>query len=865
MAVEIGQSPHETLARAAKSLAAGLGLRESLQLVAAAAAEAAGADAAVVHLVDGPSGTFVVRAAAPAGSPLAAELVGSRVTGEELERRLELEERLLAPVFVGDRLVGALELVGAEPQTRDLLDLATAQLALALRRHPELDGDGAAQSASTLERVGEALAAGATLGDAAQHAAWAAATATGASVAAVWRADQGLELLATSGPLPGETRERAAELAAETLTRFQPLAVTDPQTGTHILSIQLGQPTFGVLQLVHDAPPRDEQLDALAAFAVRAAHALREGERAREVELELERTRALLSVVGDAIARLSLAHTLETALERVGELLGLDRVGIYLREGAKLLPAAGRGLSAGHEDIALSLQELALGPLRARDTIEVRAGARDRLASGVRRTLRDSGLDAVIAVPLRVHDESIGLLVAYPGTRRLEESERRLVASLASQLAVAVQNAVLHEQAKELGDALRAALDAERSAAKRLAALYEISRSFAQSLSLDATLDAVAKTIVDVLGVDAAVIRTPSERDTMAARAIHVADERIAGPVRAVLEFPQARVLRSAQPMLLDAPLAAQLGGSHALLAPFLEQGSTAAAIPIASPSELLALLTIVSLDADRPITEETVATATTIAAQASLAIDNARLYQQQQAFAETIQRALLPRDRPQVPGLELGAVYESAARVDVGGDVYDFVELPGDRLAVVVGDVTGHGIDATADMAMAKFVFRSLSREHPEPGEFLAHANEVVAGEIELGKFITLSYLAVDREGALACASAGHPPPRLVLPEGGVQELACGGLALGIAPGQSYAEAAAFLPAGAAVVLYTDGVVEVRRDGELYGVERLDAFLSAHRGLSAQRLAESVLADCRAFGGGELSDDCAVVVVKRA
>ena len=72
---------------------------------------------------------------------------------------------------------------------------------------------------------------------------------------------------------------------------------------------------------------------------------------------------------------------------------------------------------------------------------------------------------------------------------------------------------------------------------------------------------------------------------------------------------------------------------------------------------------------------------------------------------------------------------------MDVGGDVYDFLALADGRLAVVLGDVTGHGIEATADMAMAKFVFRSLAREHSEPGDFLASANEVVAGEIGAGQ----------------------------------------------------------------------------------------------------------------------------------
>src|SRR5437764_8231675 len=110
------------------------------------------------------------------------------------------------------------------------------------------------------------------------------------------------------------------------------------------------------------------------------------------------------------------------------------------------------------------------------------------------------------------------------------------------------------------------------------------------------------------------------------------------------------------------------------------------------------------------------------------------------------MQRSLLPRERPAVEGLEVGEIYESSARVDVGGDIYDFLELDDGRLAVVLGDVTGHGVEATADMAMAKFVFRSLAREHPEPGDFLAAANDVVVDEIALGKVIPMVYLAVER-----------------------------------------------------------------------------------------------------------------------
>jgi serine phosphatase RsbU (regulator of sigma subunit) len=334
--------------------------------------------------------------------------------------------------------------------------------------------------------------------------------------------------------------------------------------------------------------------------------------------------------------------------------------------------------------------------------------------------------------------------------------------------------------------------------------------------------------------------------------------------VRTILGRPQPRPPRTASPLVLDVAAARRLGGAHALLIPFLEKGSTAALLPIATPTELLAQLTILCLDPARPIDAETLSTAGTIAQQAALAIDNARLYQQQKAFAETMQQSLLPRELPLVPGLEIGTVYESAAQVDVGGDVFDFMELPDDRLAVVLGDVTGHGIDATADMAMAKFVFRSLAREHPEPSDFLAHANEVVVGEIAVGKFITMVYLTVDREGQVLCASAGHPEPRLVRPDGTVTGLVLGGLALGIIEGQQYDQVGAELSKGGSVVLYTDGVIESRRGRELFGTQRMDDLLSAHATKPAQVLADALLAACRDYAGGDLPDDCAIVVIRR-
>jgi serine phosphatase RsbU (regulator of sigma subunit) len=523
--------------------------------------------------------------------------------------------------------------------------------------------------------------------------------------------------------------------------------------------------------------------------------------------------------------------------------------------------------------VAERLLELTLGPFRTRGPLESTDVGSDPRLAPVQEAAAESGIEAAIGVPLVVRDDVIGLLAVYPPAgRKLTENESALLSALAAQLAVAVQNARLHEQSKLLGAELEQVLASERQAAKQLRALYEISRSFAQSLSLDETLDAVAQTIVELLDVDVAVIRMPdTRRERLAPLAMSVANPRLEESLRTILYRPQPlnarpiqRLFRTSRPFRFDEKSIRQMGGSHTLLLPFLGKGWTGAMVPIATPAEVLASLTILSVRPGKPIAEETIDSALAVAGQAALAIDNARLYQQQKDFSDTMQRSLLPRTVPELPGIELGAVYESSARVDVGGDVYDYITLADGRLAVVLGDVTGHGIEAAADMAMAKFVFRSLAREHPEPGAFLSAANDVVVGEIAPGKFITMLYMTIDPStGEVAAACAGHPEPRLVSADG-VRPLEAHGLVLGVADRQEYAEVRERLEEGSAVVLYTDGVVEARREGELYGEARLDALLWARRDLSPLEVAEAVVADCRAFAGGELTDDCAVVVIKK-
>src|SRR5919201_2140095 len=390
---------------------------------------------------------------------------------------------LQLPVRDGAAVVGSLELLRRrgrfDERDRGVARAAADEIALARRAF----GDGDASSVAApdlLALAGDALAAGSDESRAADQVAALAAEATGALSCLVWwyeEEDQEPLLAgiagpgATAAPIPALDAVRRAHESRE------PVAVEELEDGAGALAtLQLGEPPLGALQLFFPDPDSVEPLvPRLGPFAVRAAHALRASERRRSLSADLERTRALLAIVSQAIAEMSLAHTLETAVER--------------------------------------LRELALGPARGRGLVLVSDAADDPRVASVRGAVEELGIEAAIGVPLRARDELIGLLAAYPEQgRALTENEESLLRALAAQLAVAVQNARLHEQVEQESEEVKRARDEALEASRRLRALYEISRSFTEGLSLEETLDAVARTIVEALRADGAALRMPHER-----------------------------------------------------------------------------------------------------------------------------------------------------------------------------------------------------------------------------------------------------------------------------------------------------------------------------------------------------------------
>jgi serine phosphatase RsbU (regulator of sigma subunit) len=265
-----------------------------------------------------------------------------------------------------------------------------------------------------------------------------------------------------------------------------------------------------------------------------------------------------------------------------------------------------------------------------------------------------------------------------------------------------------------------------------------------------------------------------------------------------------------------------------------------------------------------RPFDEADLDALVLLSGRAALALDNARLYEQQRAIALTLQESLLPKELPPPGRIEFAARYRAAGEgLEVGGDFYDVVANDGHLLAVV-GDVCGKGPAAAAVTSLVRHTVR-LTAPVAAPAAALARVNQAVRGEQRPGLFCTAAAASLlelpDGRVAVRTARAGHPPPLVVRSNGAVEALESEGMLLGWVEDIELAEATTTLGPGDALVLYTDGVVEARDGRELYGEQRLRALLSELGGAQADDLAEAVAAAAVTHAHDRPRDDLAVLV----
>jgi serine phosphatase RsbU (regulator of sigma subunit)/anti-sigma regulatory factor (Ser/Thr protein kinase) len=299
--------------------------------------------------------------------------------------------------------------------------------------------------------------------------------------------------------------------------------------------------------------------------------------------------------------------------------------------------------------------------------------------------------------------------------------------------------------------------------------------------------------------------------------------------------------------------------------------------VPLVSQGELIGTLNLGSRLSEQDYSSDDRRLLASLAAQAAPAVRVAQLVQEQAAelqareryaeemrVATLIQQQFLPRELPMLADWQVAAYYGPARAV--GGDFYDFIELPDGRIGIVVGDVTDKGVPAALVMARTHSILRGDAPRLASPSKVLEHANDLLVAEMPEKMFVTCLYLVLDpRTGHVVFANAGHNLPYVRTPDG-VVEFRATGMPLGLLPGMDYEEREAVIEPGGNVLLYSDGIVEAHDPaGDMYGFPRLREAMGSD--LAGSELLDDLLDRLHAFTGKawEQEDDITLVTIRRS
>jgi serine phosphatase RsbU (regulator of sigma subunit) len=307
-----------------------------------------------------------------------------------------------------------------------------------------------------------------------------------------------------------------------------------------------------------------------------------------------------------------------------------------------------------------------------------------------------------------------------------------------------------------------------------------------------------------------------------------------------------------------------------------LKAAGVALVVPLISSGDLIGLVNLGPRLSERDYSSEDRRLLNALAGYAAPALRVGQLVRQQQAearnrerieqelkIAQIIQQQFLPKSVPDLPSWHVAAFYRPARTV--GGDFYDFIQLPDGRVMFVVGDVTDKGIPAALVMASTHALLRSAAPRLISPGAVLAHVNDLLCADIPAHMFVTCLALVLDpATGQVEFANAGHDVP-YVRTAGGVAELRARGMPLGLMPGMDYEEKSFRFQPGDCALLHSDGLAEAHApDREMFGFPRVAEL--AGRGASGEALIDLCLTELGAFVGpdAEQEDDITLVSLER-
>jgi PAS domain S-box-containing protein len=420
--------------------------------------------------------------------------------------------------------------------------------------------------------------------------------------------------------------------------------------------------------------------------------------------------------------------------------------------------------------------------------------------------------------------------------------------------------------------------DHERRRAKQgLAMLAEASEVLGASLDYEETLAAIARLSTSYLA-DWCTIKLLEEdrsiRRVAAAHADPEKEELLAEvgryPIDVEANYVAARVLRTGEAVVLadteKTPLDEGVSPEHRAALRALETRS-AMILPLTARGRTLGVVTFARSGSSGRYDVADLALADDLARRAAQALENARLYQERDYIARTLQQSLLPPKVPSIPGLEVGARYLPAGQGnEVGGDFYDVFQTSGRAWMLVIGDVCGKGAEAAALTGLARHTIRADAMRETRPSRILRTLNEALLHQAPSQGFCTVCCVRLRRSITgvrLTVCAGGHPLPVALRADGSLETVGAPGTLLGVFPDAELLDRSVDLSPGDAVILYTDGVTEERSSGVVFGEVRFSSLLRSCAGLDAAAIAERVEKGVVDFQPEPPRDDLAILVVR--
>lgn len=263
------------------------------------------------------------------------------------------------------------------------------------------------------------------------------------------------------------------------------------------------------------------------------------------------------------------------------------------------------------------------------------------------------------------------------------------------------------------------------------------------------------------------------------------------------------------------------------------------------------------------------------LSVHAAIAIENARLYEQERQMvaiekdllaAREVQMTLIPKELPLIRGYDLAASTLPAR--EVGGDLYDFIPIDNTRIALCLGDVSGKGLAASLLMANLQATLRNQAQFTSSPAECVRRSSKFLFQNTSAEKFVTLFYAVLDRANhTLNYCNAGHEQPMLFNGNAAPGRLGAGGVVLGILDDFPFQEETVRLKPGDVLVIFTDGISEANDEAkEQFGEQRLEAVIRRYKDRPASELKDQIIAAVKAHAGNvPQMDDITLMVIKRA